>query len=202
LTRGFSSVTRGDGSLQPLPGTKREALALQASVPGAVLRTGINAQETSAKLQAGGFRLLHFATHGLFNDAAPLLSSIVLAQPNASSPDDGFLTAREIFELDLGADMAVLSACNTARGEQRNGEGVIGLTWALFVAGVPSDVVSQWAVNDDSTALLMAEFYRDIARGEDKSTALRTASLSLLRSKDHSHPYYWAPFILLGDWRK
>ena len=115
--------------------------------------------------------------------------------------------------------MVVLSACNTARGEKRDGEGIIGLTWALFAAGVPAQVVSQWSVNDDSTAQLMTAFYRNLTQKQlPKGEALRLAALSIMKSKapapaanlkseirnpkpDWSHPYYWAPFVLMGDWR-
>src|SRR5262249_9039203 len=128
--------------LQPLPGTQREAEALKKEFPGAAIYTREQAQESLAKAQAGKYRYLHFATHGFFNDAAPLLSSIVLAEPTPGSGEDGFLTARELFDLKLTADLVVLSACNTARGEQRRGEGIVGLTWALFVAGAPAQVLS------------------------------------------------------------
>ena len=95
---------------------------------------------------------MHFATHALFNDAAPLLGGVVLAQPPPGSTEDGVLTARELLTLPLSAEMVVLSACNTARGATRSGEGMVGLTWALFVAGVPTQVVSQWSVDDAATA--------------------------------------------------
>jgi CHAT domain-containing protein len=144
------------------------------------------------------------ASHAFFNDAAPLLSSVVLASPPAGSNEDGFLTAREIFDMDLSAaEMVVLSACNTARGQKRSGEGIIGLTWALFVAGAPTQVLSQWAVDDASTATLMGRFYQNLAWGRAaKGQALRQAALSLLQNKRHRHPYYWAPFVLMGDWRR
>lgn len=172
---------------------------LRKQFPDAAIDTGSAAQESVVKQTAGQYRYVHLASHAFFNDASPLLSSIVLAQPPPGSPDDGFLTAREIFDLNLHADMMVLSACNTARGGKQSGEGIIGLTWALFVAGVPTQVVSQWAVDDASTATLMGTFYSNLKSG--KSSALRTAELKLLRDKKHGHPYYWAPFTLMGDWR-
>ena len=205
------------GYLAQLPGTQKEAEAIKADIPDAAVFTGAAAQESVAKLQAGNYRYLHFATHGFFNDAAPLLSAIVLALPGKKSSQDGFLTAREIFDLDLNADLVVLSACNTARGEKRSGEGIVGLTWALFAAGAPTQVVSQWAVNDESTALLMKRFYANlIQKHMHKGEALRHAALSLkdgtgkssgagpagnAQKRDYRHPYYWAPFILMGDWR-
>ena len=195
------TILRGNVMIA-LPGTQREANALKRLFPSATLMTGKAAQEDKAKSEASQYKYLHFATHGFFNNASPMLSSLVLAQPSSGSKDDGFLTAREIFELDLLAEMVVLSACNTARGVQRTGDGVIGLTWALFVAGCPTQVVSQWAVDDASTATLMTSFYGNLAKGKmGKGAALRQASLSLMSSPKHAHPYYWAPFILMGDWR-
>ncbi len=156
------------------------------------------------KRQAGRYRYLHFATHGFFNDAGPMLSSLVLADPPEKGPgseEDGFLTAREIGEMRLSAEMAVLSACHTARGEKRTGEGLVGLTWALFAAGVPTQVLAQWAVDDEAAALLMERFYAGIRAGRGKGAALRAAALALKSDGKHGHPYYWAPFVLMGDWR-
>jgi CHAT domain-containing protein len=175
--------------------------ALQGHFPDAVTYTGGEAQEATAKREGGAFHYLHFATHGLLNDAAPLMSSIVLAQPPPDSEEDGFLTAREIFDLTWPADMVVLSACNTAQGEKRGGEGVVGLSWALFVAGAPTQVLSQWAVADESTAVMMGQFYEHLQKGQEKAAALRAAALALKNDGAHEHPYYWAPFILMGDWR-
>lgn len=200
-SRGMVSLLRG-GKIPALPGTRREAQALNADFPNAAIYLGAQAQEDVCKRLAGQYRYLHFATHGFFNDAAPMLSSIVMAQPTPGSRDDGFLTAREVADMKLNADLVVLSACNTARGERRGGEGVVGLTWALFVAGVPAQVVSQWSVNDIGTATLMQRFYAGLtAEKLSKSASLRSAELTLLKSRAYRHPYYWAPFILLGDWR-
>jgi CHAT domain-containing protein len=195
-----NTLARGGGII-PLPGTQREAEALRRTFQGTALYTDARAQEATAKQEAGGFRYVHLATHGFVNDAAPLLSNIVLAQPGKESREDGFLTAREIFDLKLKAEMVVLSACNTARGEARTGEGMIGLTWALFVAGAPTTVVSQWSVYDTSTARLMERFYTRLAgKKEGKGAALRGAALELRREKRYRHPYYWAPFVLFGAW--
>lgn len=192
-------LTRG-GHITMLPGTQREVDMLHKAIPDAAIYTGAAAQEAIVKQTAGEYRYVHIASHAFFNDASPLLSSIVLAQPVPGSKDDGFLTARELFDMNLQADMVVLSACNTAQGDKRSGEGIIGLTWALFVAGTPTQVVSQWAVDDASTATLMGDFYSHLAQG--KGAALRAAELTLLNDGKHAHPYYWAPFILMGDWRK
>ena len=201
------TLTRGK-AIVALPGTQREADALKRLFPSATLLRGKAAQESTAKQVAHQFRYLHFATHGFFNDASPLLSSLVLVAPispgsslatpnNGGNTEDGFLTAREIFDLDLSAEMVVLSACNTARGVQRTGDGVIGLTWALFVAGCPTQVVSQWSVDDASTATLMTNFYGNlVSKKLGKGAALRQASQALMNDPKHQHPYYWAPFVL------
>lgn len=189
------------GLPDPLPGTVREAQAIKRVFPGSDVRTGRAAQESAVKKDAQRYRYLHFATHGLVNDAAPMLSSLAFARPEKGSADDGFLTALEIADLDLQADLAVLSACNSGRGGVRRGEGLVGLTWAMSVAGVRSQVLTQWAVDDARTTGLMGDFYTRLKRGETKASALRAAALALKKDRLTSHPYYWAPFVLIGDWR-
>ncbi|MEP7337583.1 MAG: CHAT domain-containing tetratricopeptide repeat protein [Acidobacteriota bacterium] len=181
--------------------------------------TGEAAAEATVKSQAGKFDILHFATHGVLNNRNPLYSYLLLAQndaaqngaPSKESPkEDGLLEAWEIMQMDLHADLAVLSACETARGRVGAGEGMIGLTWALFVAGVPTTIVSQWEVRADSTADLMIEFHRQLqlrkaespprpASEWTKAEALRLAALKLLRSGRSRHPFYWAGFVLVGQ---
>lgn len=209
-SRAVAALTRAvflprGGRIVPLPGTEREATALRSDFKNAAIYTGDAAQETIVKREANKYRYVHLASHAFFNDAAPLLSSIVLANPPEGSDEDGFLTAREIFDLNLSAaDLVVLSACNTGRGEKRSGEGIVGLTWALFVAGAPTQVLSQWSLDDASTATLMQRFYAALIGGRaryGKARALRAAELSLLRDGEHRHPYFWAPFLLMGDWR-
>ncbi len=187
--------------LAPLPGTEAEAKALRTAFPTAEVLAGQAAQKSAALRQAARARFLHFATHGILNDAAPLQSAIVLAQRPLQPGEDGFLTARDILGLKLAADLVVLSACDSGRGEQKGGEGLVGLVWALFAAGSPSQVVSQWPVYDASTAELMGRFYQGLAAGKEKGAALREAQLDLLRQEQYRHPFYWAPFILVGDWR-
>ena len=189
------------GKIKPLPGTQQEADALAHLYPNAVLLTGKTAQEGELVKALPKYRYLHFATHGLFSDTAPLQSAIVLAQPPKDSADDGFLTAREIFEMPLNAEMAVLSACETARGVNTEGEGVVGLTWALFAAGVPTQVVSQWKVSDASTPQLMTAFYSNLKSGQGKGRALQNAARAMMYDGKHRHPYHWAAFVLFGDWR-
>lgn len=184
------------GSFTPLPASLREVSAL-AKLYGIHPYLGNEAKESKAKTEGQKTRILHFATHALFEPSHGMYSGIVLAEEKG---EDGFLEAREIMDLDLQADLVVLSACETARGQIHRGEGLIGLSWAFFVAGCPSTVASQWKVADESTAELMATFYRHLGAGENKAEALRQAQLHLLRSRKYSHPFFWSPFILIGDW--
>jgi CHAT domain-containing protein len=142
--------------------------------------------------------ILHFATHGILNNATPMYSHLMLAP--GTTDEDGLLEAWELMQMDLQADLAVLSACETARGKFGAGEGVIGLSWALFVAGVPSTVVSQWKVESAATRDLMIGFHRNLrAANTTKAAALRAAALSVMKRPTTSHPFYWAGFVLVGD---
>lgn len=117
--------------------------------------------------------------------------------------DSGILTAYETAGLDLwGTQLVVLSACDTGVGEVKVGEGVYGLRRALVIAGAESQVTSLWQVDDAATRDLMVDYYKRLKKGEGRGEALRNAQLNMLKSTDRSHPYYWASFIQLGDWRK
>jgi CHAT domain-containing protein len=152
------------------------------------------------------YRILHFATHGVLDETNPLYSYIMLYPTTSESGEDGLLEAREIMKMDLKADLAVLSACETANGRISRGEGVIGMSWALFVAGCPTSVVSQWSVEARSTATLMINFHRALlslnqGSGPVKGAAeaLRQAALSMLRTEGMERPALWAGFIVMGD---
>jgi len=129
-----------------------------------------------------------------------LQSGLLLAEPAADTGEDGILTARELMELALSAEMVVLSACETARGQARPGEGAIGMVWALTVSGVPTQVLSQWKVSDESTVMLMSHYYKALRAGQSPAAALREAALALRQQKRFQHPYYWAPFICISSW--
>jgi CHAT domain-containing protein len=201
------SVDR-DEKLGPLPATKKEVETL-GNLYGASrskVFVGARATEERAKLDMARFRILHFATHGVLDGANPLYSHLVLSQSGSDSSEDGLLEAREIMNMNLEADLAVLSACQTARGRISTGEGVIGMSWALFVAGCPTTVVSQWSVESDSTTKLMIDFHRallslnrDSVRVRGSAQALREAALKMLKSPGYRHPFYWAGFIVVGD---
>jgi CHAT domain-containing protein len=188
-------------SFEPLPEAEtevREVARLFGNARSTVL-LGSRATEATFKSTAASARVLHFATHGVLNNASPLYSYLVLAQDNGPSREDGLLEAWEVMQLDLRADLAVLSACETGRGRIRAGEGVIGLSWALFVAGVPTTVVSQWKVESSSTAQLMRTFYERWMGGQSPARALQSAARKLLQNDRYAHPFFWAPFVAIGN---
>jgi CHAT domain-containing protein/tetratricopeptide (TPR) repeat protein len=187
-------------TFEPLPEAERmvKDLAHIYGVKTSKVYVGADAREGRLKAEASTYRVLQLATHGVINNASPMYSHVVLAQ-NDDSKEDGLLEAWEIMQMDLNAELTVLSACETARGRVGAGEGVIGLAWALFVAGCPTTVVSQWKVESSSTTELMLEFHRQLIAGATKSEAMRRTALKLIADKRFSHPFFWAGFIVVGD---
>ena len=199
-----AALTLRDGKLEPLPEAEQEVKALGRLYGGARSKVyiGADAREDRVKSEARGARILHFATHGILNNASPMYSHLALAEGGAG--EDGLLEAWELMQMDLQADLAVLSACETARGRIGAGEGMIGLSWAMFIAGVPSIVVSQWKVESAGTRDLMVNFHRSLLAPNSKQTkteALRQAALKLMKNPETSHPFFWAGFVLVGDGR-
>jgi CHAT domain-containing protein/Tfp pilus assembly protein PilF len=192
-----------DASLGPLPQTETEVRQI-ASLYGSQSRVYLRqqAREEVVKSEAHAFKILHFATHGILDDQSPLYSRLLFSH-STSANEDGVLEAREIMRLDLDADLAVLSACETGRGRVGAGEGVIGMSWAFFVAGCPNSVVSQWKVNSASTTELMIDFHRRLrtprSGGGTMAQALQRAALKLRANPAYRHPFYWAPFVLVGS---
>ncbi|GAH04847.1 unnamed protein product, partial [marine sediment metagenome] len=137
--------------------------------------------------------IIHFSCHGMFDDLDPLSSGVKLYNGE-------ILTAREIFNLNLNAELVTLSACQTGINENSPGDELVGLTRAFLYAGAPSVIVSLWSVNAKSTQELMLEFYKLLKSGKDKATALQKAQVKIMDKEEYSHPYYWAPFVLVGDW--
>lgn len=188
-------------NLEPLPEAERMVKSLARMYGPAASRTyvGAEAREDVLKAEVGKHGTLQLATHGILNNSSPMYSHVVLSQGEGAAGEDGLLEAWEIMNLDLRADLVVLSACETARGRIGAGEGVIGLSWAMFVAGVPTTVVSQWKVESSSTTALMLEFHRGLRRGAGKSEALRRATMKVMADRRYDHPFYWAGFIVVGD---
>jgi CHAT domain-containing protein len=188
-----------------LRATRREAegivtLAREKSLKAVDFQAN-RATATSAELSQ--YRLLHFATHGLLNSQHPELSGVVLSLVDEQGrPQDGFLRLHEIYNLKLGADLVVLSACQTALGKEIKGEGLVRLTRGFMYAGVPRVVASLWRVPDKATAELMKRFYQGMLReGLTPAAALRAAQVSLWKERRWRQPYYWAAFVLQGEWR-
>jgi CHAT domain-containing protein len=180
--------------LAQLPGTEKEALMI-AKLLNTKAVIGEQATKVKVVQQLPQARLVHLATHGLLDDInkSGVPGAIALAPSNN---DNGLLTSGEILDLKLKAELVVLSACNTGRGEI-TGDGVIGLSRSLIAAGVPSAIVSLWYVPDAATADLMTAFYRNFQKNPDKAQALRSAMLETM--KQHPNPLDWAGFTLIGE---
>jgi len=155
------------------------------------------ATEGIAKEKASGPDVIHFACHGEFNDRQPLQSGLLLAK---DKDNDGYLQVHEIFGLDLkNANLVTLSACETALCKIQGGDDLVGLSRGFIYAGTPSILATLWDVDDKSTSILMEHFYENWQKGMSKPEALRQAQIEL--KKTYKHPYYWAPFVMIGDWR-
>ena len=187
-----------EAKLTALNGAEKEAIQIAKFFNTEAL-TGSKATKTTVMQKMQQARIIHLATHGLLHDfkGFGVPGAIALA-PDGKADDaiDGLLTAGEIFDMKLQADLVVLSACDTGRGDIK-GDGVIGLSRSLIAAGVPSVLVSLWAVNDNSTAFLMTKFYRNLQQNPDKAVALRQAMLTTM--KQYPNPKQWAAFTLIGE---
>jgi CHAT domain-containing protein len=188
-----------DETFAPLPHAEKEVLTLEILYGKDKSRVfvGEQAREEIVKREAEKYKILHFATHGILDDKNPMYSKLMLASEDGTK-EDGMLEAWEIMKMNLRADMAVLAACETARGKVSAGEGVIGMSWAMFVAGVPTTVVSQWKVDSEATSNLMIEFHKGLRMKKSKAEALREGGMKLMKT-EYDHPYYWAGFVLIGE---
>lgn len=190
----------------PLPYTRQEAVAILALTP-AGSRFALLGRQASRAAVLGGrlrdYRLLHFATHGSFAATDPGGGRLVLAQLDARGRPvaNGFLHLSDIYDLDLAADLVVLSACQSALGREVRGEGLMGMTRGFFYAGAERVLVSLWNVNDRATVELMQRFYRGVLQeGLSPAAALRAAQDAVRRQPRWRAPFYWAGFTLRGDW--
>lgn len=189
-----------------LENTRLEAEAILKLVPAdqslAAFDFAANLSNATSS-QLAQYRIVHFGTHGLLNSETPALSGVVLSLVNEKGEtENGFLRLQEIFNLDLPADLVVLSACQTGLGKEIQGEGLVGLTRGFMYAGAPRVVVSLWNVDDQATALLMSEFYRGILEKQlSPPVALRQAQQALMQQEQYQAPYYWAAFTLQGEWK-
>jgi CHAT domain-containing protein/tetratricopeptide (TPR) repeat protein len=154
-------------------------------------------ERTLKRLNLDDYRIIHIAAHGLINDQNPMRSAIVLAQ-DPDSPEDGFFQMREIYNLRMRADLVVLSACQSGRGQLVRGEGLEGLSRAFFYAGASAVMMSLWEVDDRAGAQLMERFYGFLQKGTPIAEALRKAKLEMISGKEAAHPYYWGGIIITG----
>ena len=223
-----SALVRSGFSLPRLPETRDEVLQIGAlfgyQANDFNIKLDMDASKSELmKSNLGDYRFIHFATHGLLSGDIPYIlePALVLSQPGNRNPEDGFLKMSEILKFKLNADGVVLSACKTALGKEVAGEGIVGLSRAFLLAGSKTVIVSLWSVESNSTAALMKSFYSYLKPGRSKEEALRLAKMELknqsLASTDlsrgvkivaqdkkiqagTSHPFFWAPFILIGEW--
>ncbi|MGH9751640.1 MAG: CHAT domain-containing protein [Blastocatellia bacterium] len=207
LTRAIRTMNFPDGraGFTRLPFSRQEAESIFAMTPKG---TGLKATDFNASRalalspQMSQYRILHFATHGLLNSERPELSGLVFSLiDREGKTQDGFLRLHEVYNLQLNADLVVLSACETGLGKEIKGEGLIGLTRGFMYSGTPRVVASLWNVDDLATAELMKIFYRGMLKeGLPAGAALRAAQLELSGQKRWASPYFWAGFVLHGEW--
>jgi len=190
--------------LSPLPAAEVEAREVSALFAKKQVLLGSFATKTTFKREGPQYDLLLFSTHGEMIESAPLESNLRFTP---TPQDDGKLTVSEIFDMEVKANLVTLSACETGlargtKGDFPQGDDLVGLSRAFIHAGAPSVVASLWKVSDDSTVAMMRSFYRNL-QTMPKAEALQQAQLGLARSSamNSSHPYFWAPFILVGDWK-
>ena len=161
---------------------------------------GPDAMEKVFKNSARDYSVIHLAMHALVDDENPMNSKLVFTQ-RLDSIEDNFLHAYELYNMEIPADLVVLSACETGFGKLEKGEGVMSLGRAISYAGCPSVVMSHWSVNDAATARLMGYFYKNLANKMSKDEALRQAKLEYLSNSDpaQANPYFWGSFVVMGD---
>ncbi len=202
--RGLLGVSRG-GALSRLTYSSAEADAIYATAPRGttMIVKGFSAnRETAMSSHIGEYQILHFATHGFLDSEHPELSGIVLTMVDPKGvQQNGVMPLHDIYSLNLSAEVTVLSACQTALGKDISGEGLIGLTHSFMSAGSRSVVASLWKVEDRATAHLMRGFYESmLQQGLSTGAALRAAKLQMIKQKEWRQPFFWAGFVLQGEY--
>ena len=195
----FNNVERSYlDSASALPQARREVEVIAGMLNG-IANVGALATEYNFKQQSQGAGIIHLASHSLINDEEPLYSKLIFDSRN-DTIEDGLLHTYELYNMQINADLACLSACNTGIGKYYHGEGIMSLARGFMYAGVPNVMMSLWPVSDQSTRDIMQYFYEGLADGTSKSKALRLAKLRYLEQSDplSANPYYWGGFIFLG----
>ncbi|MEP6912901.1 MAG: CHAT domain-containing protein, partial [bacterium] len=194
-----------DGPMPRLALSRQEAIAISRVAPAKQSFSALDfkaSRATAMSAELSKYRIIHFATHGVLDLEHPELSGIVLSMiDEKGQPQDGYLRLHDIYNLNLPAELVVLSACQTGIGKQIKGEGLIALTRGFMYAGAKSVVASLWKVDDAATAELMGEFYKQMFTNKLKpAAALRAAQIHTSKQKRWQSPYYWAGFFLQGEW--
>ncbi|MBW1843245.1 MAG: CHAT domain-containing protein [Deltaproteobacteria bacterium] len=202
----IASVRGGGANLGRLPHTANEADQITRVVPDGdfLKRVGFDAsREAALDPELSNYRIIHFATHAKFNETEPGLSGLIFSQfDDQGHAQDGFVRLHDIYDLRLPAELVVLSACDTALGEEIEGEGIVGIVRGFMYAGSKRVVASFWQVADAATSELMSQFYVEmLTNGLAPSDALRRAQLHIMSQRKWQHPFYWAAFSLQGEWR-
>ena len=206
-----NNLVINDFFVTPLPGSEKEVNTIENEfikhgLPADVLLFQ-DASEAYIKSEAiKKYKFLHIATHGFVNSEKPELSGIIMST-NKAGGNDGVLYSGEIYNLELNTDLVILSACETGLGKVLKGEGIIGLSRALLYAGTNNLIVSLWNVSDISTSQLMIDFYANWLKNENSRTDFRfayakdlqTAKLKMIKENKFGHPFFWSPFILVGN---
>lgn len=204
LTRALGDV--GLERISWLPYSRDEALAIKKVAPPGQTMLALDFKASRATVtnkELSQYRILHFATHGIVDLENPQLSGIILSLVDENgTPQDGYIRLHDIYNLNLPAELVVLSACDTGVGKRIKGEGLMTLTRGFMYAGAARVVASLWKVEDLATAELMGKFYKEMfTNGRQPADALRAAQLAMSKDKRWQSPYYWAGFILQGDWQ-
>lgn len=195
----FGNPTINPDVADPLPGAEREVHALSQQFPGATLFFKEQANKTNFQGSAPNARLLHVAAHAVADTLDPLHSKVLLADENGQP---NYLEAKDVMGMDLkGTALIALSACESGLGRVEDGDEVLGFTRSFLSAGTSTLLASLWPVSDAATETLMTTLYDDLAKGEQVQDAMRDAQRAVLANPETAHPFFWAPFNLIGNWR-
>ena len=198
----FENKKKERDILSPIPAALREAKHITKSIHGKILRSE-NATEAQFKKLAGNYSILHFAMHTIIDNENPMFSKLVFTSSSDDTlrNEDNMLNTYEIFNLELNAQMVVLSSCKSGFGQIQKGEGIMSMARGFMFAGCPSLAITLWSVDDQSSSDLMTTYYEYLAMGVTKSKALQMAKKEFILNSDpiHTHPHFWASHILVGD---
>ena len=198
--RDYTAVAEYRAGLLPLLAVDKEVEYIHEYVDGDVYEDSL-AQEEVFKKYASQYDVLHLAMHTIVNDTLPMYSKLAFSKPIKNTTEDGWLNTSEIYNMQLNARMAVLSACNTGSGKLQKGEGVMSLARGFLYAGCPSIVMTLWEVEDESGANIMRDFYKYLSMGKNKAEALRMAKLAHIENADplKAHPHFWLAYVAVGN---